>query len=406
MNNRRSVEFLSYREFAVDYAPKQDYVIILKEEIIVILDNFSSHKAKDTAIQRNIFKYPRDKQNNLVLFDDVGSYPTPNGFKRRWIEDSIECNENEEEIYEIIKKAFLDKIRAGVDVPTYPQFRNMNSQFLNPIKKEEEPYLIREENANIKEIELIEEIGRDIFEETGERIKLRVCITGPIELYLGEFGGRNYFDILKNLSKSIDRFAKNSILNKKQIFTHTISIDEPSIGLNPEINFSSEEIAEALSLATEGINVDTEIHLHSSIYYKTICEVEGIDVIGVETASDMKRIRTIDKDYLERYDKFLRVGIARTDISSLSAEINEKYDINVWMNTDSLWKVFESESVKNIRDRLNYAYREFGDLIRYVGPDCGLGSWPSQEMAFQLLKTVRTAIDIFRKDFNKMDEMA
>ena len=349
----------------------------------------------------------KDKRDNLVLFDDVGSYPTPKGFKRRWIEDSIDCNENEEEIYEIIKKAFLDKIRAGVDVPTYPQFRNMNSQFLNPIKKEEEePYLIREENANIKEIELIEEVGRDIFEETGERIKLRVCITGPIELYLSEFGGRNYFDILKNLSKSIDRFAKNSILNKKHIFTHTISIDEPSIGLNPEINFSSEEMAEALSLATEGINVDTEIHLHSSIYYKTICEVGGIDVIGVETASDMKRIRTIDKDYLERYDKFLRVGIARTDISSLSAEINEKYNINVWRDTDSLWKVFESENVKNIRDRLNYAHREFGDLIRYAGPDCGLGSWPSQEMAFQLLKNVRTAIDIFGKDFNKMDEAA
>jgi 5-methyltetrahydropteroyltriglutamate--homocysteine methyltransferase len=100
------------------------------------------------------------------------------------------------------------------------------------------------------------------------------------------------------------------------------------------------------------------------------------------------------------------VGIARTDISSLSAEINEKYNINVWMNTDSLWKVFESESVKNIRDRLNYAYKEFGDSIRYAGPDCGLGSWPSQEMAFQLLKNVRTAIDIFGKDFNKMDEAA
>jgi hypothetical protein len=48
----------------------------------------------------------KDKRDNLVLFDDVGSYPTPKGFKRRWIEDSIDCNENEEEIYEIIKKLF------------------------------------------------------------------------------------------------------------------------------------------------------------------------------------------------------------------------------------------------------------------------------------------------------------
>jgi 5-methyltetrahydropteroyltriglutamate--homocysteine methyltransferase len=41
------------------------------------------------------------------------------------------------------------------------------------------------------------------------------------------------------------------------------------------------------------------------------------------------------------------------------------------------------------------AYGIFGDTIRYAGPDCGLGSWPSQKLAQELLSNTAKGIEIF-----------
>jgi len=335
----------------------------------------------------------------LLLFDDIGSYPLPRGVKKEWIEESIKEGTNKEELLDIIKNAFLDKIYAGVDIPTYPQFRDMVDPFFKKIKKnEEKPFIIKEEDAILEEVEIIKEISEEISKKTEKKIPLRVCITGPIEIYLKNFGGKGYFDILKNIARSVQRFIKNSIISNKFCYTDTICIDEPSIGINPELNFNNDEIVKALEIATEGIKVNnTEIHLHSSIEYRTICLVENIDVIGIECARDISILKTIEKEYLRNHEKYLRVGIARTDISSLVAEINEEYNVNAWIDERYLSKIFKKESVNRIAERLRYAHSILGNLVKYTGPDCGLGSWPSQEMAYQLLSNVRHAIDLFNK---------
>lgn len=339
----------------------------------------------------------------MLLFDDVGSYPLPLGVKKEWMEESIERGTNKKDVIEITKKAFLDKIYAGVDIPTYPQFRDMVTPFFKKIQKNEErPFVIRKEDAILEEIDIIREISKDISEEADKRIKLKVCVTGPVEIYLKEFGGKSYFDILKNIARSVQRFVKNSIISNKFCCTDTISIDEPSIGINPELNFTSDEIVEALEIATEEIKVNnTEIHLHSSVPYKNMCFIKNIDVIGIECASDIGILKTIERKYLEEHEKYLRVGIARTDISSIVAEINEQYNVNAWIDRKYLYRIFEKESVNCIAERLKYAYNILGDTIKYTGPDCGLGSWPSQEMAYHLLNNVRSAIDLFNKKIEK-----
>ncbi len=77
-----------------------------------------------------------------------------------------------------------------------------------------------------------------------------------------------------------------------------ISIDEPSIGINPQIMFNDSDMIEALTLATKtsGLNkIDTEIHLHSPLHYKLVCRVPSIGIIGVESAANPSYLDLIDK---------------------------------------------------------------------------------------------------------------
>jgi len=124
--------------------------------------------------------------------------------------------------------------------------------------------------------------------------------------------------------------------------------------------------------------------------------VPHINIIGLESAANPSYIDLIDKKDLEDYDKFVRIGVSRTDIFNMTAELNEKYDINVWKQKDKLEEVITvMETPQTIEKRLKKTYNIFGDRIKYAGPDCGLGSWPSQELAFKLLRNTSIGIKRF-----------
>jgi 5-methyltetrahydropteroyltriglutamate--homocysteine methyltransferase len=65
-----------------------------------------------------------------ILFDDIGSFPLPQGMSKDWIKESFSRGKNNEELFAVIRDAFRQKVEAGVDVPTYPQYQDMNEQFL------------------------------------------------------------------------------------------------------------------------------------------------------------------------------------------------------------------------------------------------------------------------------------
>ncbi len=77
-------------------------------------------------------------------------------------------------------------------------------------------------------------------------------------------------------------------------------------------------------------------------------------------------------------DKQIRVGISRTDIDSLIAEL---YNRDTSETIDE--KLVESEEV--IQKRFLTAKKKFGEVMTFAGPDCGLGGWPTQEAAQLLL---------------------
>jgi len=169
------------------------------------------------------------------------------------------------------------------------------------------------------------------------------------------------------------------------------------MGLDPRIE--EEGIITALELASEyayRAGVDTQIHLHSPIFYETVCQVKGLRVIGVESAAQPSLLALIDKKQLDNYGKFLRIGVARTDILSMAAEYDELHHTNAFKDKGVLETVVtEYNSPEKITKRLEKAYSIFGDRIKYVGPDCGLGPFPSQELAYMVLKNTSEGIRSF-----------
>lgn len=344
--------------------------------------------------------------NPKFIYDDIGSYPLPEGVTKGWIKEAFANVESpQNRLYGILMDALQQKLNAGVEVPTYPQFQNMITQFSEPIMDDaltEEPLLIKEEEAKIHELAALENVAVEYKERTGERLKLRICVTGPIELYYKLFPPPVYTDVLSNIANSVGRFIKHAVEEAKGNRNYEVvcaSIDEPSMGLDPRIE--EEGIITALELASEyayRAGVDTQIHLHSPIFYETVCQVKGLTVIGVESAAQPSLLTLIDKKQLDDYDKFLRIGVARTDILSMAAEYDEIHHTNAFKDKGVLKTIVtEYNSPEKITKRLEKAYSIFGDRIKYVGPDCGLGPFPTQELAYMVLKNTSEGIrDFYR----------
>jgi len=338
-----------------------------------------------------------------LIYDDIGSYPLPGDVTKNWIKTAFtDLESNKTKLYELLRDALQQKLKAGVGVPTYPQFQNMITQFSEPIMNDERteaPFLIKEEEAKIHELAALENVAVEYKEKSGEKLKLRICVTGPIELYYKLFPPPVYTDVLSNIANSVGRFIKLAIEEAKNYDVVCASLDEPSMGLDPRIEEGG--IITALELASESAHqtgIDTQIHLHSPIFYETVCQVEGVKVIGMESAAQPSLLTLVDKTLLEQYDKLLRIGIARTDILSMAAEYDELHHTNAFKDKGILKTVVtEYNSPDKITKRLEKAYSIFGERIKYVGPDCGLGSFPSQELAYVVLKNTSAGILGFYK---------
>ncbi len=315
-----------------------------------------------------------------MIFDDIGSFPLPKGIGREWVKKNLESREYEE----IVKRAFLMKAKF-VELPNYPQFRDMVEMFLESIKdpdKQDDAYLVAKKFAKIPELEYIEKMKVE---------SVRVCITGPFELYYREFGGKIYEDVLLNFAESVKRFAENAARYEN---VKCISIDEPSLGLNPELQPDKELIEKAYDY---NLRCDVQIHLHDPLFYEKLLESK-IDVIGIESAKTPKNLEFIDAMELESSVKKLRIGISRSDIDGIIAEFNAMYGVNAWNSEDlMLMAVDEIENPEKILNRIKRAYDMFGELIAYVGPDCGLFSAPSQQVALRLLENTKKAIERFKE---------
>jgi len=328
----------------------------------------------------------------------------PEGLTREWVKVTAENRDEDEKLFSMIREAFRKKIDLGVHVPTYPQFRDMIGQFLDIIKDEKncyEPYVLKEENAKILELEIIDEVAKQYRKETGETLEVRVCVAGPTDLYLQAFGETAYTDAYHILALDLENFIKQAFKTAKNFKIRVIALDEPSLGINDRIQFSDSDIVSALTLVSTHARkqgADVEIHLHSPLKYKLVCETP-INVIGFEYAATPSYLGLLDRNVLENSDTYIRLGVSRTDVSSLIGIINENYGVNAWKEKEYMQKIVtELETPEVVKKRLETAYSVLGDRIRYASPDCGLAFWPNQELAFRLLENTAKGINEFNSE--------
>jgi 5-methyltetrahydropteroyltriglutamate--homocysteine methyltransferase len=344
-----------------------------------------------------------------IIFIDGGSLPTPEGLTREWVKTAAETRAEDEKLFSMVREAFQKKIDIGVHVPTYPQFRDMIGQFLDIIRDEKncyEPYVVKEEKAKILELEIIDEVAKRYREETGKTLEVRVCVAGPTDLYLQAFGETAFVDAYHIMALDIENFIKQAFKAAKNFKIKVIALDEPSLGMNDRIQLSDSDIISALTLTSTYARkqgVDVEIHLHSPLKYRLVCETP-INVIGFEYAATPSYIDLMDKKILEDSNTYIRLGVSRTDISSLIGTVNENYGVNAWKEKEYMQKVVtEMETPGLVQKRLEKAYSILGDRIKYASPDCGLAFWPDQELAFKLLENTAKGINAFNAEMKNRE---
>ena len=335
-----------------------------------------------------------------TLIDDIGSFPLPLGVDRETFEKAYQLARqaiiNGSDIRKddflvknfcsITLNSFKKKIRSGLDVVNYPQQYDGIRQVSDVIHvaMASGSFLVEEKQAVLPEVHLISQEAKTLSEELGKAIPLRVSIFGPVEQYLKEVGTTPYCDVLDGFAETIRRFAKNSILNSKYIKTEVVSIDEPSLGFTNMVA-GKDLICDVLEKAFDFPGAVRQIHLHSPSRLSDLLSVKNIDVLSFEFAATPKNLEVVSKRALEEADKQIRVGVSRTDIDSIMAELYEK----------GVAKPAASDIVEGqetIRKRFLAAKAKYGDTMTFTGPDCGLGSWPSQEAAELLLKRTVKAV--------------
>ncbi len=335
-----------------------------------------------------------------IYVDDIGSFPLPAGIRRddyakayEMARDSITSGQDpyrDEFIEKIfcatVVESFKKKLASGLDVPNFPQHFSGLRQVGDAIHTAmaNGSFVVEEKNAVLPEIFVLNREAKLLSEEIGKKIELRVSIFGPIEQYLNEVGATAYPDVLDGFAQTINRFAKNSILNNKYIETKVVSIDEPSLGHSP-FTGSAELVREMLEKAYDFHGPVRQIHLHFASGLQDLLAVKGLDVVSFEYAASPKNIYAVSKNVLEQADKHIRVGIARTDIDAIWAELYEK-GITQPSNEQIV------EPLETIKKRYRYAKEKYGEQMTFTGPDCGMGSWPSQEAAALLLKRTVEAV--------------
>ncbi|NMC05915.1 MAG: hypothetical protein GYA24_11920 [Candidatus Lokiarchaeota archaeon] len=355
-----------------------------------------------------------------ILVDDVGSFPLVEGkrdaFDQYYLKaydkllegkgfDAsalIEHRGLKNAIYDPIVHSFTMKLRTGLDVINYPQHFSMYGQFFRPLAKypsqadDVAPYLIDETKAIVPEVPIlrhfvnntpVETLGIPEHSASRDQVLLKICITGPIELYVhSELGFTVYKEILGNFAKTVNAFAKNSIVNDKRIKTKIIAIDEPSLGFIDLFNVDEADLVSCLDMAFAGLPDDVvkQIHLHSLRDAHLALKSRNIDVLTCEFASDPTN--TIDRALLERHRKKMRVGICRTNYNAIIGKMLEEGRAVGNGYEDQLLLV---DSEEKITSTLHKAIEHYGaENLASVGPDCGLSSWAPPELAQTLLKRV------------------
>jgi len=323
-----------------------------------------------------------------------------------------------------VTESFLDKIRAGVDVPNYPQFRDMNEMFLSAISgigKTGEGYVVRDspsitrEKLLIPEVHVLRERSRHICEVLGDPVQIKICVTGPYTLSTFFAPGREGLFTL--LGDAVAKMVEHNIFSTKFGGVVLVTVDEPVFGFfdDPALDYGAEGREELLA-AWEQIfhhvkakGCQSCIHLHNTSN-ELFWQIRSVDIVESHV-NDPLYAAPRTRRFLEEEDKVLKASIAVTVFDSLirnSLPARETVtEAAISQQVADAWTAIRREarnpfdfleSVQTIRGRLKTLLRRFGEArMPYAGPECGLRSFPTYSAALECLRRVALAV----KDINQ-----
>ncbi len=366
----------------------------------------------------------------MVRSCDVGSFPLV-GDSRKFVEGASRfslssADESAEFFEEKVLEGLLDKIRVGIDVPNFPQFRDMNEMFLSMmdgVERIKGGYLeteipsVKADRSGIPEVMVIKKHSQMIQEKKGAAFEIRICVTGPYTL--ASFFPYKREDTFIRIGNAISQIVENSIFNNKHGRVSLVSVDEPLFGLQDDtlIDFGSEG-RKNLRRAWESIfhkikskNAQTLMHLHSTVD-ELFWDIGSLEILESHVDDPIHQ-RKNTKQKLESRDKFLKASLAVNDFDALikkgivadspeklaESDLNERI-ADAWtdikhgrINPESFL-----ESVELMKNRLVTVVERFGaERVLYAGPECGLKGYPTYETALECLRRVSSAVESFEK---------
>ena len=331
-------------------------------------------------------------------------------------------NEDYVDFEEAVVSSFIDKLKVGVDVPNYPQFRDMNEMFfdlMEGIEKHDGALhtvngIRAKSSSAIPETEALRREARSIKEFTGlDKVRIKVCVTGPYTLasfFQFKTPGL-YLELANALADILDA---SLFRNGSAGITH-LSVDEPVLGFmnDPMLDYGSDG-REALRKAWNKVlyvakskGLDTSMHLHDTSE-NLFWDTEHLDVLASHVGDPLYSQESVKKR-LEETDKRLWAPIGVTQFDTLienyykaqgfTGNIPEKIG-EVWtgMRKATIDPCLFLEDAGIMRKRLDKIAEFFGEeRIAYVSPECGLNSFPEYEVAMDCLEAASGVVSAYNQ---------
>jgi len=355
----------------------------------------------------------------MIKSCDVGSLPFVGDFQSYSEGASVYGHRVSDAKLFFEKKAvegFVDKAKAGIEVPNYSQYRDMTSMFFDVIEGlgksdggyiETAPLTLKEGKGTIAEVSAIKNRSRQIHEELGKPFDLRICVTGPYTLSsLLAYKDKNTF---MRLGRVLVQIIEANIFNTKEGSVRLVSVDEPAFGFidDPLLDRGSEgreDLLKAWESMTQKITekgAEACLHLHNTSD-ELFWDINGLKIVESHVNDPFYQAKRT-KERLESTDKFVKASIATTDFDELIRNHlvkRSKQRLNgeiaeIWkqLNAKQLDPMTFVEDIELMKDRLTKVVTSLGEnRVIYAGTECGLRSFPTYESAIECLRRVSKAV--------------
>jgi 5-methyltetrahydropteroyltriglutamate--homocysteine methyltransferase len=360
----------------------------------------------------------------MVQSVDVGSLPFV-GNMDKFVEGmrSFEAgllDESANYFKKTIVDAFLDKLVAGVDIPNFPQFRDMNEMFLSmlaSLEKLKKGYVeiahlaLKHGMGCLPEVSVIRKNARLIGEEFGKPFKMRVCVTGPYTL--ASFFPYRTSETFVRLGEVLSQVVNYNVFCDAAGCVEMVSVDEPVFGMVDDAlidrgSGGRESLLKAWEMicrSAKAKGVKTCIHLHNTSD-DLFWGVGSLDVVESHVDDPLYQMSETKKR-LEAGNKVLKACACAVDFDGLigqsvvQASSQRLNDLALNEMVAETWRKLRKgaivaedflEPVSVMEQRIAQVVGRFGvERVPYAGPECGLRGFPSYACAVECLRRVAEA---------------